>query len=645
MKIPSILLISSVLVGCAGGGSNDTKSSTPTPTPITPTIPTYPVSTTETGASTFRSAGYSGSGVTVAVLDTGISYIDDVSNDTISRTNQSYIYSNDAIIKDPTKSTFLMAGNNRHADHMAGAITGSKGIAPQAYVISGNIAVDDNGSSSTLNMTGALNDLANQAFIFNASYAYFGAHYYINTNDNLFKSWNSGFDKLKQNNTLFVHSGGNDGGTISSRLVSTTSTQTDLIKSDISNNVLLVGASEANDTLSWYSTKPGTDPMVQSRWITAFSGSITVINGVSQYTTGTSNAAANVSAGAALMKQKWNHLGGREISNILLTTANRSFSGYSSENYGRGIMDLNAAFSPVGVPTASLTSTTPFYINSISLPTGTTASKFTISVFDSYGRNFETDGSIGVKSSSPMMLFDEKQNFETMGYAQKLDDRKPIFSFYGSDFKQQFIKPTKFIGDYSSSGVVLLDGYNSGYILEQNMRNNDDIGAKQSMMVGVTRFVGNSYISSNITTNPRSLSGLGEYETTPTQTSLTIGKKFHSGVFAEVSASYMKFGGDSSFIKDSYINSNSLKFGYTKDFAGYRFAIQHESVFGSGDLNINHALGRDEFGEIKTTTKVPLEQSYNNLDLSVQSKNLFIGTKLSSEPSMNTTFIGYKLFF
>ena len=63
---------------------------------------------------------------------------------------------------------------------------------------------------------------------------------------------------------------------------------------------------------------------------------------------GTSFAAPKVSGAAALIMHKFDSVDAADTANILLDTADDTFAGYSSLQHGQGLLDLNAALSPIG---------------------------------------------------------------------------------------------------------------------------------------------------------------------------------------------------------------------------------------------------------------------------------------------------------
>jgi len=67
-----------------------------------------------------------------------------------------------------------------------------------------------------------------------------------------------------------------------------------------------------------------------------------------EYLNGTSMAAPHVSGAAAVIRGAWTFLSAPQVAQILLHSANRSFSGYNENEYGQGILDLEAAVQAQG---------------------------------------------------------------------------------------------------------------------------------------------------------------------------------------------------------------------------------------------------------------------------------------------------------
>ena len=113
-------------------------------------------------------------------------------------------------------------------------------------------------------------------------------------------------------------------------------------------SAVIVGAVSWNNALASFSSTPGSNSIIQSRWITALGENILTAGGISNTvnsttnTKGTSFATPLVSRALNIAKSYCSSMTYNDIADVMLQTANRSFTGYSAENYGMGILDVNA---------------------------------------------------------------------------------------------------------------------------------------------------------------------------------------------------------------------------------------------------------------------------------------------------------------
>jgi subtilisin family serine protease len=116
---------------------------------------------------------------------------------------------------------------------------------------------------------------------------------------------------------------------------------------------------------------------------------------------GTSMATPYVTAGVTLIKSGWTFLTARQVVDILLTTADDLGAPGVDPVYGRGLINLGAALSPIGaltVPTAggattSLagTSLVTTAATGAALRAAARGGQFQVAAFDQYGRDFQVD--------------------------------------------------------------------------------------------------------------------------------------------------------------------------------------------------------------------------------------------------------------
>lgn len=405
LNVISVSVLTTLIAGCGGGsGSSTTKSDNPTPTPIEPKptpnpVPdTYPSVIGEINAQFWRDNGFDGKGVKVAVLDTGWSNSAELSN-TKEHSNQTYTYDSaqDKIAHTGNSETINPDQYVTHGRDMATIVGGQNyGIAPGVELYNGYVGNGINGSGDYYNFAGAMNWAVNTvgADVINLSYESYAVGKLTGDiySETLKSSYNSGYDALDTQNKLLVLASGNNNQNYSNEILAVEgSTYTHVVNDSLlKDNVIIAGALNKDGSVASYSAIAGSNVNVQDRMLFAL-GTVEISNGLSSV--GTSAATAVISGVASLMHQKWSHLGGSEISKIMLDTADDDFTGYDRSVHGKGKLDANAAFSPVGVVSTSLThvdnkNPTPQTL-SLVMPIGVkTTSSVNYAAFDSYGRDF-----------------------------------------------------------------------------------------------------------------------------------------------------------------------------------------------------------------------------------------------------------------
>ena len=213
-----------------------------------------------------------------------------------------------------------------------------------------------------------------------------------------------------------VQSAGNNGANYTQKH----NTQTNWKTNDpMIDQVLIVGALNRYDRMARYTNYPGGDGRVQDRFIMAPGTNVAARpngrgNGYT-YFRGTSSAAPVVSAGMATMMAKWDFLDADQAAQILLDTADTSFTNAYQYNscggsncgeyyFGQGKLDMEAALTPSGIPqiatagTADAPDGEPLSesYGTMTGPASTAVASISsslsdVSVFDSYGRDFQVD--------------------------------------------------------------------------------------------------------------------------------------------------------------------------------------------------------------------------------------------------------------
>jgi len=337
---------------------------------------------------------WDGRGQTIAVLDTGISPDDKetISYHLVAQANLRHTIQQGRIIK--TNDDSLSLGTHGH--NVAQLAAGQFGIAINANIAHG-VITDTAGSANRASLFKGiewatdLNTTALNMAVINLSFTYGGltiAKDEVRNNRlslaerEIRRISNTAIDQ----NIAIVHAAGNDSNENLSEKIINEPSFVDASAHRLGQQLIIVGSTTDNLTLQ-SSSFPGENSNIQNRFI--------VGPGVSQIDkktfAGTSGAAANVSGLIAVMQQRWQHLGGRELTQILLDTANRDFPNYSASLHGMGMLDANAAFSPIGTTSIAFEDQTySMQSLSVSLPAGYEPVTINTAILDSYQRDFST---------------------------------------------------------------------------------------------------------------------------------------------------------------------------------------------------------------------------------------------------------------
>lgn len=338
------------------------------------------------GAPDAWARGWTGEGTTIAILDSGI---DSDHSEFAGR-----ITANECFLSNCTSGE----DDNGHGSHVAGTAAaaldgvGMTGVAPDADIISAKI-IDRSGSVDIAAMIDAIewaNDLnatvANLSLGYNFSNTYRSAvgktaegEYRIqDTANSTHAFWDDyGFNALAFDGTgslirqmeeamtggetLLVFAAGNQGLAYSAypaHYATQTNNDGSLV---LGGKVIIAGSFDVSSgQRSSFSNAAGTlcvadqcetsDYRVSDFYLMApGTNLISVANG-GGYTTksGTSMAAPVISGAAAVVHQMWPHMTGANLAQLLLSTGDKSFSGYDVNEHGQGILDLDAATSPQG---------------------------------------------------------------------------------------------------------------------------------------------------------------------------------------------------------------------------------------------------------------------------------------------------------
>ena len=353
LKIPAILFSSALLLsGCGGGGGGGSSANV---APDTPVLVAADYRTTEyntqyglgkINADDIYADGYSGSGVVVGVIDTGvdIDHPDLVGN--IATGGYDYVSG------DTDASPVSQGAVMSHGTHVAGIIAGMKnsvgmhGVAYSAKILPLR-AGDSSGSFASSAIENSIDRAISQnAKVINASFG--GSSIATSLAD----KW-----KLAHTNDIItVHAAGNDGGAnpllgaqlplhagytdLSSTLVAVVATN--------SSNVITSYSNRCGDAKNWCMAAPG-DGIYSTVAVddNNYAGNYGNMSG-------TSMADPHVAGAAAILRGKWPSKSAAQVVTILYDTATDLGAVGVDDIYGRGLLNLDNALYSQGILTISV---------------------------------------------------------------------------------------------------------------------------------------------------------------------------------------------------------------------------------------------------------------------------------------------------
>jgi subtilisin family serine protease len=369
-----------VLTGCGGGGGGGTTPVYETEPEAVVVSPTYYKQQTLVNVLAAWDEGAKGAGQTIAIIDSGVNVDHDDFKNSLgdSRINAEdatgFDYDQDRnVVQVPTYTD--TDTTDYHGTHVASIAAGSEyGLAPEATILPINVFQDNNTVWSDI-LAEAITYTAPKADVMNASIS--GMINLISVGaDN---PYDKAVTALTNNQTILVSAAGNNGD----KRIGVDHFENNNIAKNLGINPLVEGrvfnVIALNDDFSVadFSNAPGScadisanphipcdvNVMTQIQntfiaapgvWITAADGATT---DSSTAKSGTSMAAPVVSGALATLLSTWDQLTPTQASQIVRDTADRSFAGYAPELYGVGILDVEAAMSPIGVLKAASTGT------------------------------------------------------------------------------------------------------------------------------------------------------------------------------------------------------------------------------------------------------------------------------------------------
>ncbi|HEX5356718.1 MAG TPA: S8 family serine peptidase [Aquabacterium sp.] len=382
-KLRSILTLTALASACHLAAAQTT---------FAPTSTEYSWSTTvnQLGMRNIHNQGILGQGVVIGMIDTGLNTANPEFQNIGSRLLTGY----NAV--DGSNDVTDSIGHGTHTTGIAAAAgngTGMYGVAPEASILMVKVFNGGTASASAINR-GIDYASAHGARVINLS---LGAP--TATGDASLRAVAAG------NNAVVVIAAGNDSA-------ATPNWPGHYAKESWTNGtILVVGAVDANKRIASFSNKAG--DTAQYFLVAPGVSIISSYNTGYAYLTGTSMAAPAVSGAAALITGYWPYLRANQVASILLNTADDLGAPGVDAVYGRGMLNVNRALSPIGsytyrtangsrttvsLSTAGVTSTRP----SVSTPSAFKG--LVTQVFDEYGRNYTSDEGAALMGRSVMTL-------------------------------------------------------------------------------------------------------------------------------------------------------------------------------------------------------------------------------------------------
>ncbi|MCB1998233.1 MAG: S8 family serine peptidase [Burkholderiaceae bacterium] len=334
---------------------------------------------TQTKAGKSQNAGYTGAGVLVAVVDTGVLQTHPEFAGRL-RKGKSFTGQGDQTVANDA---------NGHGTHVAGIIAAARnntsngimGMAYAATILPVKVLKKDGSGSTDMINAGLRFATSKGAPIINMS---LGAPSAFDP---------AAFQAAVAAGQLIVAAAGNDG-------LANPAWPARFAKENWANGqIIAVGAvdaanviasfsNRAGDTANWFVVAPGVD--IRSTYLN---------NGYARLS-GTSMAAPVVTGAAAMIKGRWKSMTAAQIADLLFRTATDLGAPGVDAVYGHGLINVEAAMAPVGGLTASSANGSTVDVGASALQTSTaTAGLQTLAsqgllqlvAFDSYRRDYAVD--------------------------------------------------------------------------------------------------------------------------------------------------------------------------------------------------------------------------------------------------------------
>ncbi|HZX31241.1 MAG TPA: S8 family peptidase [Rhodocyclaceae bacterium] len=404
-KAALVVAFSAFLTAACGGGGGGgggaaalpaqtpTATSTRTPVAVSEGEISRSAYINQTGAQTAWRQGYAGKGVTVAILDSGVTadlaeFSGRIHADSGNYTDDGHgnVTKTQPVTDDQGHGTWVASVLGAGANDQK-----TVGIAPEATLLALGFygQADMTGSTSMLIDVDRLTSAFAQSRTSGA--AVVSGSFSISSD---LAALRSSLQQSVRAGQVLVFAAGNDGQAnpgLPARYAK---------ESWANGQIIAVGAVDSNNRITDYSNRAGD---VMQFYLVA-PGSVAAVdkNGSVVNVMGTSFSAPQVAGAAALVKQKWPQLSGGQVASILFTTATDLGDPGVDPIYGRGLLNIDKAMQPIGQTSIATPNgaSVPVGASGLALPAGGIASSivraasrgaFTVAATDTYGRDFKTD--------------------------------------------------------------------------------------------------------------------------------------------------------------------------------------------------------------------------------------------------------------
>jgi hypothetical protein len=381
-------------------------------------------------ASAAYARGYTGSGITIAIIDTGVDLTHPDLQANILSNSANCIGSNGNVNNCTVNTAGGSVGNDDawHGTHVAGIAAaarngfGVNGVAYNAKILAVK-AMDSHGSGDSDDIAAGINYATNNgAKVINLS---LGGSTINGVNP--FPDITASISNAMNHNVMVFAAAGNDSGTDPIWPARNAATLNGTIATG---SMIAVGSVDSSNVISSFSNHCGTTKnwclVAPGESITSTTPSATVGFDYG-YTSGTSMATPQVSGAAAVLLEEFGSSGAtpRQVAQRLLDTATDLGAAGVDDVYGHGLLNLDKATDPLGttsIPTGNIVGGASFTVSSSSITTAAafgdalSRSNLQLTMLDSYNWAYNISLASLTHNSDSFKSFDDM--FSAFGNSQ-----------------------------------------------------------------------------------------------------------------------------------------------------------------------------------------------------------------------------------